>query len=273
MYSRLFPIFLSCIWLHQLVGTEATMARLHFEEIGSTQLYSRDHASELVRNPGEWTVITADNQTDGIGFQGRTWASFPSGNIYATFITLFPKDLDNLVDCVIPCSALAAAKTLSDIGVRPEIKWVNDVFVSHKKISGCLCEIIDSEIPGYYYLLVGIGLNVNLTVEELALVPMPATSILAETGHKVDREYLLDSLSVHLRVIVTTLITDGFLPWLNDINELLLYRGAWIEIARRDGTIVSGKLLGLNDEGKLLLRVSASEIISLGHGKIIRVYQ
>jgi len=53
------------------------------------------------------------------------------------------------------------------------------VFLKGKRISGCLCEIMPSFLDNHYYLLIGIGINVNITPEQLAFVATPVTSMQA----------------------------------------------------------------------------------------------
>ena len=58
-------------------------------------------------------------------------------------------------------------------GVQSEVKWPNDLVVGWKKLAGVLIETKISG-PAMVYAIVGIGLNVNLTAEQL---PTGATSI------------------------------------------------------------------------------------------------
>jgi len=73
-------------------------------------------------------------------------------------------------------------------GLQPTIKEPNDLLVGGRKLVGILLQSrVRSET--LEYLLIGIGINVNVPAEQL---PLPtATSLLVELGHPVDREALL----------------------------------------------------------------------------------
>ena len=70
------------------------------------------------------------------------------------------------------------------------MKWPNDVLIGEKKIVGILVERI--ETPDGPAAVVGVGLNVSLTVDEL---PVPTgTSLAIEAGVEPDRTALLVTL-------------------------------------------------------------------------------
>ena len=197
--KQLLSLVLLLLSAFSLNAEELLIGRIHFQEIGSTQTFAKEHAQELLHTPGKWVVVTADRQTNGLGHQGRKWESSSNGNLYATFVTLYPKNKEKELFHVIQISALSVAKTLQDFRLEPGIKWENDVFLRDKKISGCLCEIIPSLLKDHYYLLIGIGINVNMTPEELAFIPTPATSMYAETLKTVDKEAVKCALSGYLQ--------------------------------------------------------------------------
>jgi BirA family biotin operon repressor/biotin-[acetyl-CoA-carboxylase] ligase len=74
-------------------------------------------------------------------------------------------------------------------GVTPEIKLPNDILISGRKVAGILAEAREGRV------VLGIGVNVNVPESELPTdVDRPATSLLAETGHEIDRAELLVEL-------------------------------------------------------------------------------
>ena len=69
------------------------------------------------------------------------------------------------------------------------MKFPNDVLVGGRKVAGILAEAREGRV------VLGIGVNVNLTAEQLPQeVDRPATSLLVETGHELDRPELLAEL-------------------------------------------------------------------------------
>lgn len=84
-----------------------------------------------------------------------------------------------------------AAAVAETTGVQPTIKEPNDLLIDGRKVAGIL---VQTSIRGDHldYLLVGIGLNVNLPED---LLPVPtATSLLIATGREHDRDALLHAI-------------------------------------------------------------------------------
>lgn len=243
--------------------------KMHFREIDSTQVYAKNHASELVTEPGQWAVVTAETQTQGRGHQGRKWESSSARNLYATFVTMYPKNKDHELFHIIQISALAVTKALKEFHLQPGIKWVNDVLVSNKKISGSLCEILPSPSKDHYYLFFGIGINVNMTQGEAIVISPPATSIFIESNQEVEREVILKSLTTHLQQSVTQLLNEGFSNLFQEISEYLVYKGEMIEVELQSKDLLRGKMIGVNEEGALLLEVN-NQILEIKNGRIIR---
>ncbi len=62
-------------------------------------------------------------------------------------------------------------------GVQSEVKWPNDIVVDWKKLAGILIEAKISG-PELVYAIVGIGLNVNLTAEQLPTRASGSTALI-----------------------------------------------------------------------------------------------
>ncbi len=158
------------------MSTVLTFNLIHFPEIDSTNLHARREIAVLASG----TVIVADRQSQGRGRHGRSWHSPPGGNLYASLIlkshacaldfTLVPRLM-----------ALAIHAAVNEIGVNNcWIKWPNDIMVADRKLAGLLCE--QTSLPhGEETLIVGFGVNLNLTAEQMTAIDQPATSVFSET--------------------------------------------------------------------------------------------
>jgi BirA family transcriptional regulator, biotin operon repressor / biotin---[acetyl-CoA-carboxylase] ligase len=153
--------------------------------VGSTMEIAARLAAD---GAGSGLVVVADEQTEGRGRLGRVWLA-PAGTSLL-FTAVFRPSL--VVARSGGLSRLIAARVGDAIeevtGVCTSIKDPNDLLVEGKKIAGILCQTC---IRGdkLEYLLIGIGINVNIPPDEL---PLPtATSLLAVTGVPHDRERLL----------------------------------------------------------------------------------
>ncbi|MFQ5787348.1 MAG: biotin--[acetyl-CoA-carboxylase] ligase, partial [Thermodesulfobacteriota bacterium] len=152
-----------------------------YAKLDSTNEFLRQHYTTLA----DYSVIWANEQMYGRGRFTRVWNSVPGQDI--TFSLLLPlTSLEHkLRQNITQIAALSVAQLLEGYGLKPSVKWPNDVLVQGKKISGILCEIVKSNKDVYGIL--GIGLNVNSTGKSLAIIDIPATSLRCELRHRVMR--------------------------------------------------------------------------------------
>ena len=120
------------------------------QRIPSTQTL----AHELARNGAPTgTLVIADEQTQGIGRNNRSWSSSPQGNVYLSLI-IRAKNLMEALKLNLG-AGIAVCRTARAFGARSAgVKWPNDVWCGDKKLSGVL---VDSDTD---YLVVGIGVSV-----------------------------------------------------------------------------------------------------------------
>lgn len=162
----------------------------HFESLSSTNDWAKQELSSFPQD--QLILITADKQTKGRGQYGRRWISV-EGNLYATFC-FFAREADTLSFTYL--LALRVVALLDRYGVEATLKWPNDVFVKGKKIAGILCETVPlSANYKKYAIVIGLGLNVNIGLEELVLIDQPATSLFVETMGKWNISHIVDELA------------------------------------------------------------------------------
>lgn len=95
------------------------------------------------------------------------------------------------------CDETTVSNTVGNCtGVRPDIKWVNDLYLNGRKIAGILTQVNSSaEIREIEGVVIGIGINTALSYEDLPEdIKGKAGSIFAETGIKVRRARLAAEL-------------------------------------------------------------------------------
>ena len=126
--------------------------------VSSTQ----DIAAEMARGgAAEGTLVIAEMQEKGRGRKGRSWVSLPEGGIYLSLI-LRPNLMPSQVVQIPLIAGVALTKAIREtVPLQPMIKWPNDIFIGKKKVGGILTEM-SSEIDGVNYVVLGIGLNVNM---------------------------------------------------------------------------------------------------------------
>ena len=165
----------------------------HVKEIGSTN----DWAARELRegNVLEGTIFRADSQTKGKGQRGRVWESGAQQNLLLSYV-FYPKFLLSTQQFgLIQSFSLAVRDVLQKYVFDPiTIKWPNDIFIGDRKVAGIL---IESSMVGNTLgtAVVGIGLNVNQ--RDFGTAPN-ATSLLLETGQKLDADLILNELNGHM---------------------------------------------------------------------------
>ena len=137
----------------------------------------------------EGLVVTAEEQTGGRGRRGRGFQSPRGKGLYLS--ALFRPDLEpgRVSDftawvAVAVCDGIEAC-----CGIRPQIKWTNDIILNGKKLVGILTELsLVSETNTLDYMVTGIGVNVNQTAEDFSPeIQDMATSLSLALGHPVRR--------------------------------------------------------------------------------------
>ncbi len=104
-------------------------------------------------------VCLANHQTAGRGRKGRAFESPAGTGFYISFAISVPEASLPQVTTVTMAAAVAVARAVEQVlGLRPGIKWVNDLFLDGKKSCGILTEA-DPAPGGLVRLVPGIGVN------------------------------------------------------------------------------------------------------------------
>jgi BirA family transcriptional regulator, biotin operon repressor / biotin---[acetyl-CoA-carboxylase] ligase len=157
---------------------------LWYAEVGSTN----DVAASLAdRGEPEGAVVVADAQSAGRGRHGRAWASPPGAGLYMSMVMRPAAHAVGLL-------TIAAGVALADgiqaaTGLRPQLKWPNDVYIGGRKLAGILAEA-GTSTAGVQHVVLGCGINL-MPAAYPAEVAARATSIESELGRPIDRGLLL----------------------------------------------------------------------------------
>jgi len=137
----------------------------------------------------EGAVALTEEQTEGRGRLGRTWHSPPGVSLLFSLLLEPPVETARLPELTL-VAGRAGAEAISRVtGLQPGIKLPNDILVAGKKTAGILAEARNGRV------VLGIGVNVNVPANELPQgIDPPATSLMLETGHEVERVELLVEL-------------------------------------------------------------------------------
>jgi BirA family biotin operon repressor/biotin-[acetyl-CoA-carboxylase] ligase len=195
----------------------------------------------------EGTVIVAGEQTAGKGRLKRPWLT-PRGNI-ALSIIVYPSIAS--LPYIIMLSSLAVAHSIEAVtGLRPQLKWPNDVLIKGKKMCGILVEsrvrrgVVD-------YAVIGIGINVNLRLSDFPEMRKTATSLSEELGEDVSCLNLIRSLLVEIDGLYSTLPQGNAIY--GEWRDRLVTLGERVHVRSGENTY-DGIAESVDGEGSLLLR-------------------
>lgn len=228
---------------------------LRYEELGSTNTEAIEQAK---RGADEGLCIVARRQTAGRGRQGRSWQSPADSGLYFS-IVLRPQIDVKFFPLLTLMSAVAVTDTLKyAFSLTSDIKWVNDVHVSGKKICGVLAEIAETEKG--VAVIVGIGINLrsdNFPFE----IADTATSVEREIGKTAKMDSLLPALTGNLDRFYTLLHSDN---GIEDIKNEWAKRSSYhtgkdVRVVMPNETIV-GTTCGLEETGALRVKQPDGEI-------------
>ena len=149
-------------------------------------------------------------------------------------------------------AAVAVMETVEELtGVKPSVKWVNDVYLGGKKVCGILAEgKFHFETGKFDYAVLGIGINVRKMAFPAELAHL-ASDLETETGVQVDRDQLANALLLRLADLNTALKKRDFMK---KYRENCFVLGKELEVHRGTEWFFA-KALDVNDCGELLVEV------------------
>jgi BirA family biotin operon repressor/biotin-[acetyl-CoA-carboxylase] ligase len=240
-----------------LVGLHIGHPLRYLTEIGSTNAYAHERARE---GAPDGMLILTDHQTAGHGRVGRAWHSLP-GRQLALSLVLHPRFPPHFL---VMASALSAADAVEAItGLRPDVKWPNDVLLSGKKLCGILIETSAD------YAIVGIGLNVNGSFASDTTLAARATTLAQALGHDVSREALAIELLRHLDEHYARLNAgEPAQVALRAVwRDRLITLGKWVTV-RQGSQLVAGLAQDVDAGGALLVRGGDGEVRTITWGDV-----
>ena len=237
-------------------------------EIGSTNAAL---ASAAADGAPEGAVLVAEHQVAGRGRLDRVWTSPPRAGLTVSF--LLRPDVPAARRGWLPLlTGVALAEAVGEVtGVRASLKWPNDLVAADgRKLAGILAETVTSPATPMA-VVVGVGLNVNTTADEL---PDTGTSLSRVLGAAVDRGPVLLAF---LRAVerryrhwtevlgdpVTSGVAQDYLGWSSTV-------GTEVAVTLPDGSTLSGTAQAVDWDGRLVV-ATGSGTVQLASGDVRHV--
>jgi len=243
-----------------------------------------DVAVAAAKGASEGLVIVAERQTAGRGRRDRQWTS-PTRAGLTLSVLLRPGVADGERDwAALPPASFAWLPLLAGVALREAVervaeveavlKWPNDLLVKVDdgwgKCAGILAEVSGDAV------VVGIGLNVTTSVEELPeTTGLPATSLKVAGAAVTDRDPLL-------RVLLRGL-ASWYAGWRDaggdaEMSGLLAaYRrgcatiGRPVRVLLPDGAMLTGEATEVDKSGQLIVRTVDGTDHRVSAGDVLHV--
>lgn len=240
--------------------------RLHwYDTIGSTNNEAKCRASE---GAPHGTVLIAGHQTGGRGRLGRSFQSPAGKGVYMSVI-LRPECLPQQLMHLTCATAVAMCDAVENAaGIRPGIKWTNDLVFQRRKLGGILTELSVAQDTGLVrYAIIGIGINCTQAPGDFAPeIRDMATSLSASAGETVSPHRLAAAMVSALHQMDAALMADRaatLTRYRADCvtlgQEILLVRGEEKQF---------GTALDIDEEGGLIVRFRDGNIRTVTSGEV-----
>ncbi|MFJ7201939.1 biotin--[acetyl-CoA-carboxylase] ligase [Streptomyces sp. NPDC098789] len=242
------------------------------EVTGSTGSTNTDLAARAARLP-EGAVLVAEEQTAGRGRLDRSWtAPARSGLFFSVLLRPGPDVPMERWGWLTLLAGVATATGLSRAaGVDTALKWPNDLLVAvdgeERKAGGILAERVGDGV------VVGIGLNVSLTEDEL---PVPtAGSLLLAKATVTDRDPLLKSVLRSLEQWYERWRAAGGDPATSGLQET--YAAGCATLGRHvraelpGGRQLTGTAEAVDADGRLVIRTADDAHEAVGAGDVVHL--
>lgn len=202
---------------------EVIMAGLNTRFIGgriryvATATSTNDLARAMAREgASEGAVVVAEEQTRGKGRMGRRWEC-PAGAGLLFSLILRPDLRPPEAPVLTLVAAVAAARGIEVVtGLKPGIKWPNDLLIAGRKVCGILTEMA-GEMDRVDFVVLGIGINVNMGRRPLPKgLAAETTSLDLEVGKRLDRAAILRAVLQEMETWYSRFLEEGAGPVISE---------------------------------------------------------
>ncbi len=216
-------------------------------------------------------VLMAERQTAGRGRRGRVWASPFAENLYCSLVLRVDGGMSQ-VEALSLTVGLAVARALQSCGVEgARLKWPNDVLVDGRKISGILLELA-GDPADVCHVVIGIGINVNMTFDAPGVIDQPWTSVRQCLGRAIDRNDLAVELLLQLHDCLSVHWQHGFAGLREQWEALHAWRGRSVALTAGSNATL-GVVLGVDERGAIRLNVDGVDRAFSGGELSLRLQQ
>ena len=211
------------------------------------------------------TVVIANEQTNGRGRRGKSFFSPANAGIYMSVLIKPDFQLDNPAK-ITTAAAVSVCRSIKKVlNLKPQIKWVNDIYINNKKVCGILTEAVSNpkslEVNA---IILGIGINIFKPDSDY---PREISTIAAPI---LNKKTILDGIKERM---VAEVLNEFFNIYKSDSSmifkeykDLLFLIGKKIKVIGLDN--YNAEVLDLAEDYSLVVKNDNEEIINLSSGEI-----
>ena len=241
------------LWQNQIVWYDVTDS-------------TNDQAKKLIQQGApHGTVLIADQQTGGRGRMGRSFVSTAGMGVYMSIILRLQTAPDQLMHLTCAAAVAACNAVEKATGLRPGIKWTNDLVYGGRKLAGILTELVTT--PAETVAIIGIGINCAQEENDFPEdIQNFAGSLSMVCGHNVDRAQVAAALIESFSHMANHLLAGK-----QDILDI--YRRDCITVDKQVSIVKAdeiryGYALGIDEKGALIVEFSDKHIESVNAGEV-----
>ncbi|WMJ80107.1 biotin--[acetyl-CoA-carboxylase] ligase [Clostridium sp. MB40-C1] len=237
---------------------------VYLESVDSTNNEAKKLANKDVV---EGTVVIAEEQIMGKGRLGRNFISPKYKGIWMSII-LTPDINPMNVPKITQVAAASVIMGLKKNGIKAFVKWPNDIVINGKKICGILTEM-SGEINKVNYVIVGIGINVNVEEDEFTEeIRDIASSLKIQSGKTINRKEVVSSVLNYFEELYEEFVTkENIDTSIKICRESSILLGKEIKIIERNNKFLA-KALNLSNEGRLIIQHSDGKVEEIMSGEV-----
>lgn len=244
-------------------GTAVGAAVECLETVDSTNTYLKRRAAE---GAPHGLVVTAEGQTGGRGRRGRSFQS-PRGQGLYLSVLLRPNIAPAEAADMTAWTAVAVCRALEALtGLRPAIKWTNDILLGGRKLCGILTELVlDRE--GRPAVVIGIGINVGQSSADFAPEVAPiATSLAMRMDTPPTRTALARAVIAALDAMAAEFPEKRW-EYLDEYRARCVTVGKEVDVISPAGTR-RGRALAVDDSFRLVVEFENGTVEAVDSGEV-----
>ncbi len=198
------------------------------------------------------TLLAAERQTKGRGRRGRSWLSVPGASLTFSLLWRFERPTAQLtgLSLAVGVALVRALHALGATGLG--LKWPNDVLYGEAKLAGILIEL-SGDLLGPVAAIIGIGLNIRACPWLKEQLTIRMADLETACARRLNRNAVLSTVARELVNAMDTYSRYGFTPYRQPWLAYHAWHDRTVSVFNPDGSQLTGRIVGIDAEGALLL--------------------